>query len=196
MTVFFDLMQIMYTCTTETESVIFRARDKKGQDRPPPPPPLTAAPLAAAATRTGSISDLHADHDRLLRWPAICYAVSRIQAKNYVLTALSSNCVVKCARQTSSTCRATRVTTYCKRGVSVSLLRAGQNCPARWTNCPFVLENVSYTKMRKKDTHQTVHSAVNVKARSRSLVPMSTTMRHVKAYVHVITTCMTCTWKC
>src|SRR5216684_8787681 len=109
-------------------------------------------------------------------------------SKNYVLTALSSNCVVKCARQTSPACRATRVTTYCKRGASVSLLRAGQNCPARWTNCPFALENVSYTKMRKKDTHQTVHSAANVRARSRSSVPASTTMRHAKAYAHVITT--------
>src|SRR5258707_15365273 len=176
MTVFFDLMQIMYTCTTETESVIFRARDKKGQDRPPPPPPLAAATLPAAATRTGSITDLHADHDRLLRWPAICYAVSWIEAKNYVLTALSSNCVIKCARQTSPACRATCVMTYCKRGASVSLLRTGQNCPARWTNCPFVLENVSYTKMRKKDTHQTVHSAVNVRAQSRSSVLTLMTM--------------------
>src|SRR5258707_13694729 len=191
MSVYYALVFTKQKSKTKKERVYFYIRYKKRKNLPPPPPAL-----AAAATHTGSIPDLHADHDRLLRWPAICYAVSRIQAKNYVLTALSSNCVVKCARQTSPACRATRVTTYCKRGASVSLLRAGQNCPARLTNCPFALENVSYTKMRKKDTHQTVHSAANVRARSRSSVPASTTMRHAKAYAHVITTRTTRTRKC
>ncbi len=158
MTVFFDLMSHMYNCTTVTESGIFWDRDKKWQDCLFPTLTLAATALAAttltaATTHTRSITDLHADHNCLLRWPAICYTVSWIQAKNYVLTTLSSNCVIKCARQTSPACRATCVMTYCKRGASVSLLRTGQNCPPRWTNCPFVLENVSYTKMRKKDTH-------------------------------------------
>ncbi len=196
MTIFFDLMSHMYNCTTVTESGIFWDHNKKWQDRPSPTLTLTATALAATATCTGSITDLHTDHNHLLRWPAICYAVSWIQAKNYVLTALSSNCVIKCARQTSPTCRATHVMIYCKCGALVSLLRAGQNCPARWTNCPFALENISYTKMRKKDTHQTVHSAVNVRAQSRSSVLVSTTMRHTKAYAHVIMTRATHTWKC
>src|SRR5258708_33097241 len=138
------------TIKMEKNVVIFDNHKKKDTNPPPPTPPFPPAPTPPPATRTGSITDLHADHARLLRWPAICYAVSQIQAKNYVLTALSSNCVIKCARQTSPACRATRVMTYCKRGASVYLLRAGQHCPARWTNCPFALENVSYTKMRKK----------------------------------------------